>query len=500
MFLNEILFLEGLMKYILSIDQGTTSSRALIINHEGKIISIAQREFRQIFPQLGWVEHDPSEIWSTQQAVIHEALAKVSLRLDDIAGIGITNQRETTVLWDKKTSKPIHNAIVWQDRRTTDQCRLLKTKGHESLIRKKTGLLLDPYFSATKIKWMLDHVEGAREKAENGELAFGTIDSWLIWKLTGGEVHATDITNASRTMLYNIHEHKWDKQLLELFHIPQSMLPKVTSCSEVIGISQDGIPIAGVAGDQQAALFGQGCFTAGKGKITYGTGCFILINTGQTPPKESSHLLTTVGYQIGNETSYAIEGSVFIGGAVVQWLRDNLGIIKQSKDVETLANTVKDNGGVYFVPAFTGLGAPHWNPYAKGLILGITRGTKDAHIARAALEGIAHQVADILDIIHFPMTEFHVDGGASKSDMIMELQASIQDIPLKRSASHEVTALGAAYLAGLAIGYWNDLEEISKLCKMEKTFYPKINKKIIQQMRSEWKLAIKCSEMWHEQK
>lgn len=484
------------MKYILAIDQGTTSSRALIIAKDGAIISSAQKEFMQYFPKPGWVEHDPNEIWSSQQSVIHEALAKKSLRFSNIHACGITNQRETTILWDKTTSEPIYNAIVWQDRRTTAYCQQLKKKGHEQHIRKKTGLLLDPYFSATKIKWILDNVEGAREKAREGNLAFGTVDSWLIWKLTGGAVHATDITNASRTMLFNIETLAWDEELLSLFDIPKSILPKVYDSSEVIGKTLDDIPIAGVAGDQQAALVGQKCFDAGLGKITYGTGCFILINTGDKLPKQNPHLLTTIGYKIGDEIAYAIEGSVFIGGAVVQWLRDNLGIIKKSKDVEKLASSVEDSGGVYFVPAFTGLGAPHWNPFARGTIVGLTRGSTAAHIARAALEGIVLQVADILDIVHFPMKEFRVDGGASRNDMMMELQAAIQDTPLIRPKHLEVTALGAAYLAGLATDFWKNKQELEKLNPSEKTFLGSLSGEKIERLRTNWKHAIECSMVW----
>jgi len=487
------------MKYILAIDQGTTSSRALIVAKDGSIVSSAQKEFKQHFPKPGWVEHDPKDIWSSQQAVIHEALAKKSLRLSDIHAAGITNQRETTIVWDRNTSEPIYNAIVWQDRRTTAYCQQLKKQGHDHTIQKKTGLLLDPYFSASKIRWILDNVEGAKEKANRGELAFGTVDTWLIWKLTGGKIHATDVTNASRTMLYNIEKLSWDEELLTLFDIPSSMLPTVHDSSEIIGESLDGFPIAGIAGDQQAALVGQRCFAPGHGKITYGTGCFILINTGSELPKQNPHLLTTIGYKIGNEIAYAIEGSVFMGGAIVQWLRDNLGIIKNSKDVESLANSVSDSDGVYFVPAFTGLGAPHWNPYARGTIVGLSRGSTAAHIARAALEGVVLQVADILDIVHFPIKEFHVDGGASRSDMMMELQASIQDTPLIRPKYLEVTALGAAYLAGLATQYWESKEALAELNPAEKTFKGTVPADKIQKTRENWKRAIECSMVWRNE-
>ncbi len=485
------------MKYILAIDQGTTSSRALIINHEGKIISSAQKEFPQHFPQPGWVEHDPSDIWSTQQAVIHEALARKSLRLSDIHAIGITNQRETTVVWDRETGEPVYNAIVWQDRRTTTQCQKLKKAGHEALIRKKTGLLLDPYFSATKLQWILHNVEGAHEKAQDGKLAFGTIDTWLIWKLTGGTIHATDVTNASRTMLFNLETLTWDEELLTLFDIPSSLLPTIHDSSEVIGETEDGIPIAGVAGDQQAALVGQRCFEKGLGKITYGTGCFILIHAGHTIPKANPHLLTTVGYKIGDEIAYAIEGSVFVGGAVVQWLRDNLSIISSSKEVEKLASSVDDTGGVYFVPAFTGLGAPHWDPYARGTIVGLSRGSTKAHIARAALEGVVLQVEDILDLVHVPMKTFRVDGGASRSDMMMELQASLHYTTLERPEYLEVTALGAAYLAGLATKYWETKQTLTDLNPIAKTFTPTLPNENVQNMKKNWKKAIECSKVWH---
>ncbi len=409
------------MKYILALDQGTTSSRALIVNHDGEVVGLAQREFHQIFPKPGWVEHNPMDIWATQASVMTEAMAHARLNLRDMAGIGITNQRETTIIWDRKTSRPIYNAIVWQDRRTTHFCKKLKADGLEPLFKQKTGLLLDPYFSGTKIRWILDHVEGARAKAEKGELAFGTVDSWLVWQMTEGRQHVTDVTNASRTLLYNIHEGKWDEELLKILDIPPEMLPEVKSSSEVYGdCSEDVcstlIPIGGIAGDQQAALFGQACFEKGMGKVTYGTGCFILMNTGTKPPKPCDNLLTTIAYQVNGETHYAIEGSVFIGGAVVQWLRDSLGIIKTFDEVENLANSVPSSEGVVFVPAFTGLGAPHWDPNARGIIVGLTRGTTSAHIARAALKGICLQVTDILEVIqkNVPINEIRVDGGLSE--------------------------------------------------------------------------------------
>ncbi len=486
------------MKYILSIDQGTTSSRAFIINQKGDIVGGAQKEFTQHFPKLGYVEHDPLEIWSSQQAVIHEALAKASIRMSQIAAIGITNQRETTVVWDKKTSKPLYRAIVWQDRRTSDYCAALKKEGHEESIRKKTGLLLDPYFSASKIRWILDHIDGAQERAEKGELAFGTIDTWLIWKLSGGQAHVTDVTNASRTMLYNIYDLKWDEELLSLFNIPSSLLPKVVDSSGEIAITEDNIPITGLAGDQQASLFGQGCFKEKMAKITYGTGSFILINTGNKPIEEHPCFLTTLAYKIGNEVSYALEGSVFMGGSVVQWLRDSLNMITNASEVESLAKSVEDTNGVYFVPSFTGLGAPHWDSYARGMILGLTRGATKAHIARAAIEGIAHQVTDILENINYPIKEYRVDGGGSKDDFLMEMQASLQNTSLVRMNSYEVTAIGAAYLAGLAIGFWKSREEIHQLLSVDQVFKRTYSEELVRNMRNKWKKAVDCAKSWHD--
>lgn len=466
-------------KYILALDQGTTSSRALVIDHEGNVGAVAQKEFRQIFPQSGWVEHDPNEIWSSQAGVAAEALARMNIDARQIAAIGITNQRETTVVWDRKTGEPVHNAIVWQDRRTSAFCDELKEAGMAETIRRKTGLVLDAYFSATKIRWILDHVPGARQRALAGELAFGTVDSWLVWKLTGGRVHATDISNASRTLLFNIHERKWDEQLCSLFDVPPTMLPEVTSCSEAIGVTQAGfaaapIPIAGMAGDQQAAMFGQMCTREGMIKNTYGTGCFIMMNTGNQAKDSKNNLLTTVAWKLGDRVTYALEGSIFIGGAVVQWLRDGLHCIARSDEVESLANSVPDNGGVYVVPAFAGLGAPYWDQYARGAIFGITRGTTDAHIARACLESIAFQTKDVLDAMTddagIPITELRVDGGASINNALMEFQAGVTGVKVIRPRTLETTAMGAAFFAGLAVGYWKNLAEIQAIWKKDAEF------------------------------
>ncbi|WP_188754100.1 glycerol kinase GlpK [Pedobacter psychrotolerans] len=466
-------------KYILSLDQGTTSSRAIIFNHNGEIVAIAQKEFRQIYPQAGWVEHDPLEIWSTQLTVATEAIIKAGLSVFDIDSIGITNQRETTVVWDRETGQPVYNAIVWQDRRTSQYCDDIKAKGLSDLIQKKTGLIIDSYFSATKAKWILENVDGAREKAEEGKLAFGTIDTWLIWKLTAGKTFVTDVTNASRTMLYNIHTLEWDDELTELFGIPKSMLPKVKSSSEVYGetagkILAAKIPIAGIAGDQQSALFGQMCTEIGMVKNTYGTGCFMLMNIGETPKTSSNNLLTTIAWQINGQVNYALEGSIFIGGAVVQWLRDELGMISKSADVETLAQQVKDTNGVYIVPAFAGLGAPHWDQHARGTITGLTRGTNKAHIARAALESIAFQTMDVLKAMEadagIEITELRVDGGATRNNLLMQFQADLLKSIVVRPEITEVTALGAAYLAGLATGYWDSIEQIRSQWKIDQTF------------------------------
>src|SRR5690348_2867204 len=491
--------------YILSFDQGTTSSRAIIFDKTGNIKAVAQKEFTQIFPQPGWVEHDGNEIWSTQLGVAAEVIVKAGLTVHDIAAIGITNQRETTLVWDRKTQQPIYNAIVWQDRRTSSYCDELKKQGHAPPIQQKTGLVIDAYFSATKVKWILDNIPGARKRAEKGELCFGTVDTWLLFKLTSGKAYATDVSNASRTMLFNIHTLQWDEELLQLFNIPRSVLPEVKSSSEVYGHTQQilsaaNIPVAGIAGDQQAALFGQMCTKPGMVKNTYGTGCFMLMNTGNAPVMSKNNLLTTIAWKIGGEVLYALEGSVFIGGAVVQWLRDGLGIIKNSKDVERLAATVSDNGGVYFVPAFTGLGAPYWNQFARGSMFGITRGTKDAHIARAAVESIALQTMDVLHAMNadasLPIQELRVDGGATANDMLMQYQSDILNCKVIRPRITETTALGAAYLAGLAVGYWKDINEIEQYWQAEKNFIPAMNDEMRIKISYQWKKAINAAIVW----
>lgn len=468
-------------QYILSLDQGTTSSRAIIFDSNGVIVTIAQKEFKQYYPQSGWVEHDAQEIWSSQLSVATEAVARAGLKASSIAAIGITNQRETAIVWDRTTGRPIHPAIVWQDRRTAAYCDSLKEKGHEDTIRQKTGLLIDAYFSASKINWILDHVEGAREKAAKGQLAFGTVDSWLVWNLTGGEKHITDISNASRTMLYNINTLEWDDELLALFGVPKSMLPEVRSSSEIYGetaanILAARIPIAGIAGDQQAALFGQLCTKTGMVKNTYGTGCFMLMNIGDKPVLSNNNLVTTVAWELNGKVSYALEGSIFIGGAIVQWLRDGLGIIRNSSDVEELASKVKDTEGVYLVPAFAGLGAPHWDPYARGTIVGLTRGSTAAHIARAALEGIAFQTVDILRAMEADagaeIKELRVDGGATANNLLLQFQADILQAKVVRPQITETTAIGAAYLAGLAVGLWDHTDDIQSQWQIDKTFNP----------------------------
>ncbi len=468
-------------KYILALDQGTSSSRAIVFDHEGRICSTAQQEFTQYFPRPGWVEHDPMEIWSSEAAVIAEAISKIGINGLDIAAIGITNQRETTIVWDAETGAPVHHAIVWQDRRTSGFCDSLKERGLTDMIRQKTGLIIDAYFSGTKIKWILDNVPGARERAEAGKLRFGTVDSWLVWQLTRGEVHVTDVSNASRTMLFNINTLDWDAQLLELLDIPASMMPKVCSSSEVYGYTKTTIfahevPIAGIAGDQQAALFGQMCTVPGSVKNTYGTGCFLLMNTGEKPILSKNNLLTTVAWKIGDKVNYALEGSIFVGGSVVQWLRDGLGIIRSSSEIEALAASVPDNGGVYFVPALTGMGAPYWDQYAHGVICGITRGTTSAHIARAALEGIAFQTMDIVSAMErdagVRLAELKVDGGASRNNLMMQFQSDILGASVIRPEVTETTAMGACYLAGLAVGYWSSLEEVKQQWKAERTFSP----------------------------
>lgn len=492
-------------RYILALDQGTTSSRALIVDKEGKIQSTAQKEFRQIFPKTGWVEHDPNEIWSSQASVAAEAITKFNINGKYIAAIGITNQRETTIVWDKKSGEPIYNAIVWQDRRTSEYCDQLKENGHIAIIKDKTGLVLDAYFSATKVKWILDNVEGARERAEKGELAFGTVDSWLIWKLTNGQKHVTDVTNASRTLLFNIHELKWDEKLCDLFTIPRSMLPEVKSCSEEFGVTgttlfASKIPIAGVAGDQQSAMFGQMCTEAGMIKNTYGTGCFLMMNTGDKPKESKNNLLTTIAWKLKGKTTYALEGSIFIGGAVVQWLRDGLGLIAKSEKVEVLAGSVEDNGGVYMVPAFAGLGAPYWDQYARGSIFGITRGTTDGHIARAALESIAYQTSDVLNAMEadagIKATELRVDGGASVNDELMKFQAGILGTKVIRPKLLETTAMGAAFFAGLAVGYWEDISEIKNLWQKDHEFKPNIPKKEVDHHLKNWRKAVERTRDW----
>ena len=466
-------------QFILALDQGTSSSRAIVFDHEGNIRSTAQLEFTQYFPKPGWVEHNPMEIWSSEAAVIAEAITKIGINGKDIAGIGITNQRETTIVWDAETGEPVYNAIVWQDRRTSEFCDTLRDKA--DFIREKTGLIIDAYFSGTKIRWILDNVPGAREKAEAGKLRFGTVDSWLVWQLTRGEVHVTDVSNASRTMLFNINTLEWDKELLELLDVPASMMPEVRSSSEVYGVTKTTIfahevPIGGIAGDQQAALFGQMCTEPGSVKNTYGTGCFLLMNTGEKPILSRNNLLTTVAWKIGDIVNYALEGSIFVGGSVVQWLRDGLGIIRSSSEIEGLASTVEDNGGVYFVPALTGMGAPYWDQYAHGTICGITRGTTAAHIARAALEGIAFQTMDIVGAMEkdagVKLSELKVDGGASRNNLMMQFQADILDTSVIRPMVTETTAMGACYLAGLAVGFWSSLDEIKAQWQAEHVFTP----------------------------
>ncbi|QDU25451.1 Glycerol kinase [Anatilimnocola aggregata] len=494
------------MPHILALDQGTTSCRAIVFNHAGEIQAVAQQEFEQHFPKPGWVEHDAHEIWSTQIGVATEVVARASLRPSDIVAIGITNQRETTVLWDRETGHPIHHAIVWQDRRTAPLCDQLQAAGNADLIQERTGLLLDAYFSATKIAWLLDNVPGARAKAEAGKLAFGTIDTWLVWNLTGGAQHITDITNASRTMLLNIHTGEWDEELLKLFNIPRSLLPEVRSSSEIYGettgglLNARGIPIAGIAGDQQAALFGQLCLEPGQTKTTYGTGCFMLKSTGTKPLISKNRLLSTIACRRNNQTTYALEGSVFIGGAVVQWLRDGLEIIRKSSEVSQLAASVPDNGGVFLVPAFAGLGAPHWDPAARGLMIGLTRGTTKAHIARAAVESIAFQVADLLSAMQADsendLTEMRVDGGASKDDLLMQFQADLLGVPLVRPKEIETTALGAAYLAGLAVGFWQGTDELVHLQQIDRRYEPKMPRSKVDALRGEWQRAVERCKLW----
>ena len=493
------------MKAILAIDQGTTSTRAIVFSIDGKKLFSSQLEFKQYFPKPGWVEHDPNEIWSTQVGVAAEAITKEGLSSESIAGIGITNQRETIVVWDRKTGKPVYNAIVWQDKRTSDFCDQLKEMGKSELIREKTGLVIDSYFSATKVTWILDHVEGVRERAEAGELVLGTIDTWLIWNFTKGEQHITDVTNASRTMLFNIHTMDWDEELLALFRIPKSMLPQVKQSSEVYAHTKavffgEKIPISGIAGDQQAALFGQMCTKKGMVKNTYGTGCFMLMNIGDKPIISKNNLLTTVAWKINNRTHYALEGSIFIAGAVVQWLRDSLKIIRTSQEVETLASSVSSSEGVYFVPAFAGLGAPHWNQHAQGTVFGLTRGSTDAHMARAALESIAFQTMDVLKAMEadsgIAIKELRVDGGATINNMLMQFQADVLNTITVRPEVVETTAMGAAFLAGLAVGYWESQEEIQDIWQIDSSFTPSISRESINQQIKGWYRAVDALEYW----
>jgi len=493
------------MKYILALDQGTTSSRAIVFDHAGNPQAVAQKEFTQIFPQPGWVEHDPNEIWACQLEVALEAVQKAGLTSADIAGIGITNQRETTVIWDRKTGQPIDNAIVWQDRRTSEFCDQLKADGHVGLFQERTGLVLDAYFSGTKIRWLLNHVEGAREKADAGALAFGTIDSWLVWKLTRGHVHLTDVTNAARTLLFNINTGQWDDELLKILDVPRAMLPEVRPSSDLYARTRidefdHPIPIAGIAGDQHAALFGQACTQAGMVKNTYGTGCFILMNTGNQPVASKNNLLTTVAWQIEDRCQYALEGSVFMGGTIVQWLRDGLGIIKASSEIEALASSVESTDGVYLVPALTGLGAPHWDPYARGTILGLSRGSTGAHLARAALEGIAYQSADVVGAMvadaGIQLAQLRVDGVAAANDLLMQFQADLLNTCVVRPKVLETTALGAAYLAGLAVGYWTGQDEISGQWQVEKTFEPQISADQARSLQAGWQRALERAKDW----
>ena len=495
------------MSFILALDQGTTSSRAIIFDHSGAIRTTAQTEFRQIFPQTGWVEHDPREIWTSQLEVARSALAQAGLKARDIAAIGITNQRETTVVWDRQTGAPIHNAIVWQDRRTAPFCDELKQAGYSDVIRRKTGLVIDAYFSGSKLRWLLENVPGAKERAQRGELAFGTIDSWLLWNLSGGTLHITDPSNASRTMLYNIHAATWDEELLTALGVPRAILPEVRSSSEVYGqtaadVFETPVRIGGIAGDQQSALFGQNCFDRGMAKNTYGTGCFMLMNIGSAAIPSRHQLITTIAWKARGQTEFALEGSVFIGGAVVQWLRDGLGLIKSSSEIEALAGSVQDCGGVYLVPAFAGLGAPHWDQYARGTITGLTRGTTAGHLARAALEGIAFQVADVLEVMkkdsHISISELRVDGGASANNLLMQIQADLLGVPVVRPKVVETTALGAAYLAGLAVSYWENRDELKAAWQADRTFTPQKTADEAAHRRRRWAEALNRSRDWEE--
>ncbi|MHA4845109.1 glycerol kinase GlpK [Flavitalea antarctica] len=496
-------------KYIMSLDQGTTSSRAILFDHSGNIVAVAQKEFTQHYPQPGWVEHDPEEIWSTQFSVMAEVMAKAGIKTDGVAAIGITNQRETTIVWDRHTGHAVYNAIVWQDRRTAAYCDELKASGHSPMIQQKTGLVTDAYFSATKLRWILDNVSGARAKAENGDLLFGTVDSWLVWKLTGRKVHVTDVSNASRTMLLNIHTCEWDHELLKLFNIPVKMLPEVKPSSKTYGVTDAvvnnaNIPISGIAGDQQAALFGQMCTNPGMVKNTYGTGCFMLMHTGEKAVASKNNLLTTVAWKLHNKVEYALEGSIFIAGAVVQWLRDELQVLRSAAEIEALASEAKDNDGIYFVPAFAGLGAPHWNQHARGAVFGLTRGTSKNHIALAALESIAYQTMDVLKAMEadsgISIKELRVDGGATINNLLMQFQSDILRVPVIRPKITETTALGAAYLAGLAIGYWDSIPEIQKQWQEDKAFIPAMPEEQVQQLIKGWQRAVKASIAWAEDK
>lgn len=492
-------------KYVLAVDQGTTTSRAILFNHQGQVITFSQKTFQQYFPKPGWVEHDPNEIWYTQSLAIKEAMAKADVTEAHIACIGIANQRETTIVWDRETGFPVYNAIVWQDRRTADFCEELKSKGYSASIQQKTGLVIDAYFSATKVKWILDHVKGIRERAERGELCFGTVDTWLVWKLTRGEQFITDVTNASRTMLFNINTLQWDQELLDLFTIPASMLPEVKSSSKVYcetstPIFKKGLPVSGMAGDQQAALFGQLCLEEGMMKTTYGTGCFMIVNTGRKPVLSQNHLLTTIAWKLGDEVTYALEGSVFVGGAAIQWLRDGIGLIPNAPVTEQMAKSVPDNGGVYFVPALTGLGAPYWDQYARGAIIGITRGTTAAHLTRAALEGICYQVYDVLiameNDIRTKPKEIRVDGGAIVNNFLMQFQADITRCPVVRPSIPETTASGAAYLAGLAVNYWKDREELKEQWSLDTIFTAKMKEEKAEELLVDWHKAVGRAMHW----
>lgn len=493
-------------KYIITIDAGTTSERAIIFDHNGAIVNTSQKEFEQFYPKPGWVEHSPLEIWETQKFTVNDVLEKQKINASQIAAIGITNQRETTIVWDRKTGKSIHKAIVWQDRRTAGYCEELKSRNVMNKIQQKTGLLIDAYFSGSKIRWILDHVDGAQERAEKGDLAFGTVDTWLLWKLTNGAVHATDVSNASRTMLYNIHELDWDDELLELFNIPKSMLPEVKESSELYGHTAKEhfgaeIPIAGIAGDQQSALFGQMCIEPGMVKNTYGTGCFMVMNTGSEVIKSNHKLLSTIAWQVNGKVQYALEGSIFIGGAIVQWLRDNVHFVETSPEVEALAKTVEDNGGVYFVPGFVGLGAPHWDQYSTGLMIGLTRGTQKGHIARAALEALALQSMDVINTMALDsgidLKELRVDGGASANNLLMQIQSDVTGLDIVRPEIVETTAQGAAFLAGLAVGYWKDMDEIKAIWKADKKFSP--SGKDVEKLKHNWARAVERAKAWVEE-